>query len=58
MTLNASISDGSAVIYDKAITNLGNGYDATTGTFTAPVEGTYVFHFHALSHSDEVTIKK
>ncbi|XP_061178742.1 uncharacterized protein LOC133187402 [Saccostrea echinata] len=53
MTVNASISDGSAVIYDKVITNVGNAYDATTGTFTAPIEGTYVFHFHALSHSDE-----
>ena len=56
MTVNASISDGSAVIYDTAHTNLGNGYDTTSGTFTAPVEGTYVFHFHALSHADEVGI--
>lgn len=53
MTVNASISDGSAVIYDTAHTNVGNGYDTTSGTFTAPVEGTYVFHFHALSHADE-----
>ena len=56
MTVNASISDGSAVIYDTAHTNLGSGYDTTSGTFTAPVEGTYVFHFHALSHADEVGI--
>ncbi|XP_062619536.1 complement C1q tumor necrosis factor-related protein 4-like [Saccostrea cucullata] len=53
MTVNASISDGSAVIYNKAITNMGNAYDPTTGTFTAPVEGAYLFHFHSLSHSDE-----
>lgn len=55
MTINASISDGSAVIYDTAITNIGNTYDTTSGTFTAPLEGTYVFHFHALSHADEVS---
>lgn len=54
MRVNASISDGSVVIYDTAITNIRNTYDTTSGTFTAPLEGTYVFHFHALSHANEV----
>lgn len=55
MTVNASISDGSTVIYNNVITNVGHSYDTTSGTFTAPLEGTYVFHFHALSHVDKVS---
>lgn len=55
MTVNASISDGSTVIYNNVITNVGHPYDTTSGTFTAPLEGTYVFHFHALSHVDKVS---
>ncbi|XP_062576236.1 uncharacterized protein LOC134238128 [Saccostrea cucullata] len=52
LTKHASVSGGSAVLYDKTITNIGSGYNTTTGTFTAPVEGTYLFHFHALAHEN------
>ncbi|XP_061179366.1 uncharacterized protein LOC133187991 [Saccostrea echinata] len=52
MTKHAYINDGSTVIYDKAITNIGSAYNTTTGTFTAPFEGTYLFHFHALALED------
>lgn len=54
MTFYFSISDGSAVIHDTAITNLSNIYDTTSGTLTATLEETYVFHFHDLSHAEEV----
>lgn len=54
MILYFSISDVSAVIYDTATTNVSNTYDTTSGTFTAPLEETYVFHFHALRHDYEV----
>ena len=33
--------------------NHGLGFDTRTGKFTARVGGVYVFHFHALSHSDK-----
>ncbi|XP_062597420.1 uncharacterized protein LOC134258848, partial [Saccostrea cucullata] len=52
LTKHASVSGGSAVIYDKAFTNIGSAYNTTTGTFTAPVEGTYLFHFHALAYEN------
>lgn len=31
------------IIYDHAVTNIGNGYNRHSGTFTAPVDGVYVF---------------
>ena len=35
------------VIYDRIITNVGQGYDNSTGVFTAPVTGYYHFEVHA-----------
>ena len=44
---------GEAIPFDTVLTNQNdNGagaYDADTGSFTAPVDGTYVFHVHVLS---------
>jgi hypothetical protein len=30
--------------FDRVVTNAGNGYDPTTGLFTAPVAGYYAFY--------------
>lgn len=43
---------GQTVIYDRVFSNKGSGYDTKSGKFTAKHSGIYVFHFHALSHSD------
>jgi len=34
---------GQTIVFDQVDTNLGGGYSGTTGVFTAPVAGTYVF---------------
>lgn len=41
------------VIFDKAITNVGNHYHTSTGIFTAPYSGVYVFHVTAMVNGDK-----
>ncbi|CAH8617011.1 unnamed protein product [Dicrocoelium dendriticum] len=37
------VENDCALIFDSVLLNLGNGYNATSGQFTAPVSGVYVF---------------
>ncbi|BFZ19664.1 hypothetical protein BsWGS_22704 [Bradybaena similaris] len=46
LTEETTINRGKGVIYTNAITNIGKGYDTTTGIFTAPLDGLYGFHIH------------
>ena len=41
------------LIFDKVITNLGNGYHSNSGIFEAPVGGLYVLHMDIMGRSDE-----
>ena len=36
-------TSGQTIVFNQVDTNLGGGYSSTTGVFTAPVAGTYVF---------------
>jgi len=40
---NTSMSSGNKIAYDTAPLNIGNCFNTTTNTFTAPVAGTYFF---------------
>lgn len=40
----ASVKKHQTIIYDSVDLNIGNGYDKTTGKFTTPSSGLYVFH--------------
>lgn len=50
-TLHQSTND--SVKYDRVFLNMGNGYDETTGFFTAPRTGTYVFMYYALAQQNK-----
>lgn len=41
------------LIFDVIITNIGNGYNPSTGMFTSPQEGTYVFYVSALEYKKQ-----
>ena len=52
-------SSSGTITYDSLTTNIGNGMDASTGKFTAPTSGLYMFTFSAVSahtNTAEVTI--
>ena len=52
--------DSGTITYDSLTTNIGNGMDASTGKFTAPTSGLYMFTFSGISASKntaEVTIQ-
>ncbi|XP_060595076.1 complement C1q tumor necrosis factor-related protein 3-like [Ruditapes philippinarum] len=46
---------GHHIVFDKAITNDGAGYNVYTGIFTVPVTGLYLFTF-SVSDRDRLTV--
>jgi hypothetical protein len=45
-----SVRDDQVIIFDYVRTNIGNGYDTSTGIFTTPTSGVYVFYVNFLTH--------
>ncbi|XP_052762381.1 heavy metal-binding protein HIP-like [Mya arenaria] len=46
-----SLSTGEVIVYKTVETNQGSGYSATTGKFTAPERGLYLFFMHTCTSS-------
>ncbi|XP_052761357.1 uncharacterized protein LOC128204060 [Mya arenaria] len=40
----STLSTGEVIVYKTVETNQGNGYSSTTGKFTSPVQGLFLFH--------------
>lgn len=47
-TYSGSISAPNWMVWNNVVTNIGNCYSSSTGRFTAPVSGMYMFGFHIL----------
>ena len=59
-TSSGDMGSSGTITYDSLTTNIGNGMDASTGKFTAPTSGLYMFTFSGISASKntaEVTIR-
>lgn len=45
---SGSIASTQYAVFDSVYLNRGNHYNASNGRFTAPIDGTYLFHLHFL----------
>ena len=45
-TTTVSVTETQNIVFDHVDLNQGQGYDKTTGVFTAPVSGLYQFSLH------------
>ncbi|KAL4217382.1 positive regulation of adiponectin secretion [Mactra antiquata] len=52
LTHDATFNNGEVVPFNTQYTNIGGGYDTTTGIFTCPKAGIYLFQYHMVAHLD------
>ncbi|XP_066285521.1 complement C1q tumor necrosis factor-related protein 3-like [Branchiostoma lanceolatum] len=50
LTVDMNVQQDTDVVFDKIFTNIGGGYNITTGRFTASVHGAYFFSFHGYDY--------
>lgn len=51
----SNLGENQDIVFDKVVTNVGNGYVANHGSFVAPVAGVYLFSATILSYGDNRT---
>ncbi|XP_052761734.1 complement C1q-like protein 4 [Mya arenaria] len=49
----SSLSTGEMIVYKTVETNHGSGYSSTTGKFTSPARGLYLFSMHTCTTADK-----
>ncbi|XP_005112559.2 complement C1q-like protein 4 [Aplysia californica] len=52
LTTMLNVSTHVNVTYDRVFLNTGNGYDSSSGIFTAPYDGVYMFIYHGLAETN------
>lgn len=53
VTSSSTTWNSGTLIFNVVITNAGNGYNPSTGLFTSPIGGTYVFYVSAVEYSKQ-----
>jgi hypothetical protein len=53
MTSSDSSWSGSTLVFNTIITTVGNAYNPSTGIFTAPTQGNYVFFVNVQGYSNQ-----
>jgi len=51
---SVSVSHGNVLVFDKLRTSLGGGYSTSTGIFTSPVAGYYMFEINNMGQQDKM----